>query len=117
MPDTTREIHTLNWITYKPGTVIPDNPTTRAYAEDMAALWYAYSDTFYSAMYGFSNLRQPRPGQDIDTERYTKWKETLLPTAFKQNLWTGPMPVSIDVSEAPENLLQYFYQRCLTVKG
>lgn len=108
-----------NWIPYSPGTVTEHNPTSKygpnGYPPREAALWDAYADVFYALMYGFDDTRQPDPGEAIDPERYEAWRKKVL-DAMSAGLWSSPMPAERPQSieeMMPEDLWQYFYQRCL----
>lgn len=91
----------------------PGTDTVRqfmGYSPYQEALWQAFSDTYYSRAYGFSETRMPTPGLEFDEERYLAWQQKVV-YSWSCEAGRDANTRGLTKEDLPEPLWLYLFER------
>ena len=98
----------------------PGNPPQLVYSESsynqyQMSCWKALDTVYHAHYFGYSETRQPTPGNKIDQTKYTAWKgrfEAAWATEATRDLGTR----GLKAEELGENVMGHLYERFLQAK-
>jgi len=85
------------------------------YSPYQAALWEAFTDTYYSRAYGFGHTRMPTPGAQFNQREYEAWI-TKATAAWARESTRDANTRGLNRGDMPEELWLYLYERLLDAR-